>query len=207
MTKKWKPVGKKPSTGAATGNATVQPDRKLPTHRNANKRTDAEIQADELLIEQMSIEGWTQVAIAKEITNRRRYSLSSYQVGEDLKRIKARWRAEVHNDIQAYVAKELKGLEKQEKELWKAWKKSKRDAEKEVVSEGEFGTNVTTTREGQSGAVAFQNALFEIRKQRRELLGLDKPTKIANTNLEGTESYQPLVIAVAPEDMPKARKK
>lgn len=40
-----------------------------------------------------------------------------------------------------------------------------------------------------------------------EIMGYNAPIKTAQTNLEGTESYQPLVIAVTPEELPKPKKK
>lgn len=223
MTKKWKSVKKKPSRIEAVRPTLVQPladQLKKPYKNGDNKRTTAEIAADELLIEHYAVRGYTEKQIAEEIGKCRRYTLSSVQVHYDLKKIKAKWIEESQAELSAWIAKEIKGLEWQEVELVKAWEKSKLDAESEtretieVDSEDEDGEKqkvpgekVTKRREGQSGWVAFQNAIMDIRKQRRELLGLDKPTKVAATNLEGTESYQPLVIAVTPEEMPKARKK
>lgn len=40
-----------------------------------------------------------------------------------------------------------------------------------------------------------------------EIMGYNAPTKIAPTTPDGTEPYQPLVIAVNPEELPKPKKK
>lgn len=186
----------------------------------AHKRNDGQRAADELLVEYYVVRGYSAARIKAVIAANRPYTISGTQIQNDMNKIKQRWREDAKAEIQSFVDAELAGLKKQEDELWAAWERSQKDAESEtretVISKGgktptgrkRKGKNlerVTKSRTGQVGGVQFQNAILQIREQRRSLLGLDQPRKIASTTVDG-KNLAPLVLCVSPEELPTAKK-
>lgn len=179
---------------------------KLNPHKNSPKRTPAQMDMDLVLIERLSLEGYTTREIAKELSSQRPYSLSHMQVHTDLKGLQEQWREEAKAAIDDRVAKMLKRLDKRRKELEKAWRRSQRMFESRTTRNTFEGTYTEWKREERDGQVAFQNALSDLDRQERELLGLDKPKKTALTDIDGKESFQPLVINIDTANLPRARK-
>lgn len=170
------------------------------------KRKPSQILKDSILIEKWALEGYNCREIAEKLNDIRPYSLSAVTVYQDLKKLMAQWKEETTISIDERVAQMLKRIDKRRKELEKAWKRSQRAFESITKKTSPDGLSITRVKEERDGQVAFINALSDLDRQERELLGLDKPTKTALTDITGTESFQPLVVNISNEDMPKKRK-
>lgn len=183
-----------------------QSDKTKPQHKNTPKRTAAQKDFDLIEIERLALEGYTSREIALELAKTRDYTLSYVQVHMDLSALQERWREEAKATIDDRVAKMLKRLDKRRKELENAWRRSQRMFESRTTKNTFEGTIHEWKREERDGQVAFQTALSDLDRQERELLGLDKPKKTVLTDLEGKESFQPLVISMEAQHFPKAKK-
>ena len=145
-----------------------------------NKRSAAQKAADLAFIEHWHIRGETETQLAEMLRRERPYTLSRSQIHADLMKLKKQWQDAALTQRTAAVAKELAGLQEQERELWAAWEKSKLDA---TTTTTEFiggdepkdasGTKTKVTVETRCGEPAYMRLLLDIRAQRRQLLGLD----------------------------------
>ena len=151
-----------------------------------NKRSAAQKAADLAFIEHWHIRGETETRLAEMLRRERpSYTLSRSQIHADLMKLKKQWQDSALIQRTAAVAKELAGLEEQERELWAAWEKSKLDA---TTTTTEFiggakpkrkrGTKTKVTVETRCGDPAYMRLLLDIRAQRRQLLGLDAPKEM-----------------------------
>lgn len=174
--------------------------------QKAPKRSPAQMDADAVIIEKYSLEGYTLKEIAAKLAEIRPYKLSGQTIHVELKKLQEQWQEEAKASIDQHVARMLKELYKIKKELWKAWRRSQKDFESYTVKHGVEGISKERKREQRDGQVAFVNSISDVNAQIRELLGLDKPKKTALTDAEGKESFQPLVVNIAPEHLPKVRK-
>lgn len=137
-------------------------------------RTEGQKTARKEEIRRLYARRYTQEQIAQELGIAR--SLVSY------------WLKKIEEDAQAAVAdraaeirRTLDALAEVEREAWSAWERSKRPA---VRSQRERGSGpegpvrkVRRTTEYQAGDPAFLNIVLSCQQQRRQLLGLDKPTQ------------------------------
>lgn len=139
-------------------------------------------------IAKLTRRGYDLKLIAKELAKVRPYTLSYVTIFNDLKKIRAEWKANTLRDIGAIQEQELKGLDDQERECWAAWEKSKLAAEKKKqrVRSGGAGTGQVAERseerEEQCGDPSFQRLILDIREKRAKILGLNAPEK---TELSG----------------------
>ena len=168
-----------------------------------NKRTPSQLAADLVLLEAWSAEGMTQTEMTAELAKIRPYHISRTQISADLMKLSKLWMAEAIEGRSAQVAKMLKGLAKQERELWLAWHKSKLDAttktaehtgDEDAKSKGKRGTKTKVTVEGQTGEAGYMRLILDVQQTRRELLGLDLPKEL---KLSG-DAENPLVMIQAP---------
>lgn len=159
----------------------------------APKRNPMQRANDLAFIEHHAARGKTIRQITKLLNAERGYSISPTQVFKDMRKVVAEWKRLAVTEHDAAVARELAGIQRQEDELWEAWERSKSGAKsktqkaKGVKTDAVGGADGATTKahevemsettETSAGDVAFQNAISELRRQRRALLGLDKPTK------------------------------
>ena len=169
----------------------------------APKRTPVQLEADAAFIEHYAVMGKTVRQIA-EILNKERakavppYSLSKSQVAQDLVNIRKEWHKEMNKDISEFIEAELKGLQRQEDELWLAWERSKKNAvtkttETLPVTETVAGIEIkrmlkgkkVVKTEGQTGQSAYMDLILRIREQRRSLLGLYQPKRTEITGADG----------------------
>lgn len=191
---------------------------KDPTKKN--KRTASQKEADAAFIEHYAVMGKT-VRQMKDMLNVERakatppYTLSHSQVDNDLKKIRAAWRKEAFQEISDYVKAEMKGLQRQEDELWEAWAKSKLDATTKTAetsgSDSKRGSKSKITVEGRTGEATYMNLILQIREQRRSLLGLDQPKRTEITGADGgaiivaQAQFDPAAVrGPAPEKKPDA---
>lgn len=139
-------------------------------------------------IAKLTRRGYDLKLIAKELAKVRPYTLSYVTIFNDLKKIRAEWKANTLRDIGAIQEQELKGLDDQERECWAAWEKSKLAAEKKKqrVRSGGAGTGQVAERseerEEQCGDPSFQRLILDIREKRAKILGLNAPER---TELSG----------------------
>lgn len=170
----------------------------------APKRTTVQLEADAAFIEHYAVMGKTVRQIAALLNIERAkavppYSLSKSQIAQDLVNIRKEWHKEMTKDISEFIEAELKGLQRQEDELWLAWERSKRNAvtkttetlpeKRETVAGIEIkrklkGKTVIKS-EGQNGQAAYMDLIFKCREQRRSLLGLDQPKRTEITGADG----------------------
>lgn len=91
------------------------------------KRTDEQREVDLIETATMYVKGWRQDQIAKYISEHRPYSLTSAQIGYDIRTIHERWvHAQLINMDEA-KARELSKIDKTESAAWEAWEKSLQD--------------------------------------------------------------------------------
>lgn len=150
----------------------------------ATKRTRQQRVFDLEFIQNHHIRGRTVRQIAELLAAERPYSVTFQQIHYDLKKIEAEWRERYSAKADAVRRKELAGLDTQEAELWKAWDKSKEEAEKKTVEQTKGGigpggprSRATVTKEGQTGDPAYMRLILDVRDRRSKLLGLDAATK------------------------------
>jgi len=193
-----------------------------------NKRTTMQLEADAAFVEHYAVMGKTVRQITEMLNAERAkcdppYQLSTSQVNQDLEKVRKEWHKEMTKDISEFVEAELKGLQRQEDELWLAWERSKKNAvtkttetlpeKRDTVAGIEIkrklkGKTVIKS-EGQNGQAAYMDLIFKCREQRRSLLGLDQPKRTELTGADGgaiivaQAQFDPAVVrGPAPEKKP-----
>ncbi len=117
----------------------------------------------------------------------------------DLKAIMDQWRAEARADIGEVTGRELAKLDIMEAEAWAAWERSKNEAvstTKEKIVGDKQSTKASERREGRDGDPRYMTIIIGCMERRAKLLGLDAPTKIAQTDPNGDPAHAPLVVNV-----------
>lgn len=175
--------------------------------KHTNKRNPAQIAADGVIVEKLTLEGYGIREITQHINSIRNYKLTHTVLFQQLVQIKAQWREEAKELIDDRVARMLKRFDKMRRELTAAWERSQKEFKSIEKTQSDDGCSIKRKKEQRDGQVAFLSAMQDLDRQERELLGMDKPKKTALTDIDGKESYTPLVIAGLTEaDMPKKRK-
>lgn len=179
----------------------------------ANKRSQAQREHDRTEIASLYLQGKTFQQIADAL------QLSKSQIFYDLNIVRQRWRDDAVLSIDLHKARELARIDLIESETWRAWDESKKPrtvhteqsdvepSEGMQSSDGEQpGTdaeNASGTKpkpvlikvidrmESRAGDPRFLQVALDCVKQRRELLGLDMPRKIAPVNPAGDQPYRP----------------
>lgn len=143
------------------------------------KRTETQREIDRRWVSELRARGYTADGVKEEFDKLGRpYTLTRNQLYLDWKECVKEWRESTVASVEQWTRRELKGLEMQERELWKAWEKSKGVLEKrrKESAENEFGPrnkNVVTEEEKVANAT-FQIAILGVRDRRCKLLGLYK---------------------------------
>lgn len=100
----------------------------------------------------------------------------------------SKWKAKIEADAQAAAADRaaeiraaLDSLAEVEREAWGGWGRSQQDEETTLAEDGATAQGSyekrRTVRRGQAGDPAFLTIILACQQQRRQLLGLDAPTK------------------------------
>jgi len=146
------------------------------------KNTDDQVAQRRAEVAELYLEGMTQAEIAD------RYDLDRSQIAKDLKAIRQQWlesRLANYNDL---VNRELAIIEGIELKAMDAWERSCEDAEiVKTRKEGRRNAYSETTVKGQAGDSQFLRVILDCCKRRCDLLGLDAPKKIAQTDKEGND--------------------
>jgi hypothetical protein len=108
------------------------------------------------------------------------------QISRDFTHIRKLWRQTYVEDWNAAKDEELARIAEIEQKAWLAWERSCKDVETmEVTGTSQGGKSipdkVRKITKGQSGEPRFLAIILQCVEQRRLLLGLDAPKKIAHT--------------------------
>jgi hypothetical protein len=150
----------------------VKPFRKLEILQRRQKVTE------------MLLQGTSQSAIAQQL------GVTQSLVSRDLKKIQTAWRQSSIRNFDEIRTLELEKLAYVEQEAWGAWKRSQQPAQTATV-DGQAGTSkAKRTVRHQYGDPRFLEIVLHCNEAKRQMLGLDAPTKIAPTTPDG----RPLTI-------------
>lgn len=135
-------------------------------------------------VARLYLQGRDQSDIASEL------GIAQATISKDLEKIRTAWRESAIRDFDAQKDIELQRLNEIEREAWKAWERSQQPAQSAVV-DGAAGTQrAKRTVKHQYGDPRFLELALRCNEERRKILGLDAPTKIAPTTPDG----RPLTI-------------
>lgn len=164
---------------------------------NYNKRTKEQRETDLVFCSDLFIKGYSyrEIKIRLDEDLKRRgltYTISFQLIYQDLQQLLIEWKKERFDNIDKYVDKELKTLDRLEAESWQAWERStltkekkkerkNSDRPKNVQAEERnadyYGYNETTT-ETLSGDPRFLDMILKCQQRRAKLLGYDAPVKV-----------------------------
>jgi hypothetical protein len=145
----------------------------------AKKRTKIQYERDLEKTADLYCQGWTQLAIAKEI------GVSQSQISLDLKEVQTRWRERSILNIDDWKAEELAKVDRIEAELWIAWHDSRRPTQvknAQKTTAGRYpGKTVSQKETSSAGDPRFMFGILECIEKRCRILGLHAPTKLQGT--------------------------
>lgn len=127
-----------------------------------------------------------------------RLDCSAANIYRDLQILREQWRNEMVSNVDQRQAEELAKLGYIERNAWEGWIRSRQDSEKIVerlprgedeIAEAEGGFIKERTRQGQSGDPRFLETARKVIEDRRKMLGLDAPSKIAPTDPTGKKEF------------------
>jgi hypothetical protein len=130
-------------------------------------------------VSELHVQGWSQCSIAEHLAVRQS------TICEDLRHISKAWRESSIRDFDAARDLEIQKLNRIEREAWDAWERSKQPAKMATVDGPNGSSKTKRTVRDQYGDPRFLEVIEHCVAARRELLGLDAPTKIAPTTPDG----------------------
>jgi len=160
-------------------------------------RSKEQREMDLVLCSDMFIKGYSyrEIKARLDVDLQRRgltYSISVTTIYKDLQQCLVDWKKERFDNIDKYVDKELKTLDKLEAEAWQAWerstltkekKKERKNSDRPKNGQAEernadyYGYNEVTT-ESLSGDPRFLDMILKCQQRRAKLLGYDAPLKV-----------------------------
>lgn len=135
-------------------------------------------------VAKLYLQGKGQSDIAQEL------NLTQATISRDLEHVQTAWRESSIRDFDAQRDLEIARLNQIEKEAWAAWERSQQPAQTAVVSGAAGSQTAKRTLRHQCGNPRFLELALRCNEERRKLLGLDAPLKIAPTTPDG----RPLTI-------------
>lgn len=151
----------------------------MPRHKR-QRRKPAEVEKDRKAIEELYREGVSQAAIARQL------KISPATVSRDLKTIIKRWMEQTVHNLDEHKAKQLKLLDKLEREYWEAWERSKELTP--IKLKDRDGVERTLYRPASHyspmGVVGYIEKIHKVIDQRIKILGLEAPKKV-DMNVQG----------------------
>jgi predicted transcriptional regulator len=168
-------------------------------NKQQHHRSPAEEERDRRNVSRLYLKGALQAEIAKEL------GISQPTVSREIKLLVEEWRAERVYDINEAKARELAKVDNLELEYWDAWKRSQQNAEMEskkaVKTNGALDKQEIQKRsEGQVGEPRFLLGVQWCIDKRCEILGVDAPKKIAQTNPAGDKPAHMSVLVYVPDN-------
>jgi len=184
-----------------------------------NKRTPAQRERDLVFITRLYLQQIPLIEIADRLNEMTKedYTLSYNQVISDVRKIRERWQQQALDNIDERINQELDKIDAVEAEAYESWRKSKQtkvtvttkrvpvrvaaDGRLYIDEQGRLQQNdegavqpleveQTVKHEQSSGDPRFLQIVLHCIHKRAELLGLDKPKKIAPTDPTGKLPYK-----------------
>ena len=121
--------------------------------KRGQKRSKLQRAADLFEVEAMALKGISRAEIITTLAKKRGYKISRSQLGYDLQKLKAEWKARATSAFADEKAESLAELKLLRSEAWRAFENSKRDPK-------------------------FIASILSILERRAKLLGLDGPAKL-----------------------------
>jgi hypothetical protein len=161
--------------------------------RNGPARTPEQKLRDRVVIADRYERGWPQWRIAEEVGR------DPTTVSEDLRALRAEYRKAAADKIGELIGRELAKLDRLEREAWRGWRRSLRDAEKKYarVTDGPKGPvkESAKTTEGQAGDAKFLLVIQKCVAERAKIVGLyASERRAAETAGQGGERAKPITI-------------
>jgi hypothetical protein len=130
-------------------------------------------------VAELYLQSWSQLRIARHL------QVSQNTVSLDLRAIQKEWRQSSIRDFDAMRERELRKIDRLEREANAAWERSQKPLQ-EARTEGEATNQLVRKRvKNQYGDPRFLELIRKCIADRRALLGLDAPTKVAPTTPDG----------------------
>lgn len=150
-------------------------------------------------VAKLYLQGKGQNEIAQEL------NLTQATISRDLEQVRTAWRESSIRDFDAQRDLEIARLNQIEKEAWAAWERSQQPAQTAVVSGAAGSQTAKRTLRHQCGNPRFLELALRCNEERRKLLGLDAPLKIAPVTPDGRpltiEQRRTHIIAIMREQL------
>lgn len=132
-------------------------------------------------VAELYCQGAPQVEIAEEL------EVSQPTVSRDLRHVRQEWRSSRIRNFDALQADELLKVDKVEREAWAAFRRSVGEKQKTTDNTGgeNPGTKTVTWRD--AGDPRFLSVIEDCIRRRCAILGLDAPSKVAQTDSQGQD--------------------
>lgn len=140
-----------------------------------------EIEERQHFIAERYLRGQSQRQIAKAL------EISQTTVFKDLQAVRKAWKDSMIRDFDEAKARELEKIDLVEREAWAAWERSQKVGVKKTKGVNSKGVVDETTRTGQYGDATFLGVALNCIKRRCDLLGLDAPVKVTETDSDGND--------------------
>ena len=134
-----------------------------------------------VLVAELYLQGWVQTAIAKQL------GVTQPTVSADLKAIRQEWKESRIRDFDTLKAQELERLDKIERTAWEAWEQSREPEITTKASKVDGQSRAERTTKHTHGNVNFLNTVIRCVDKRCDLLGLDAPFKVTQTDVDGND--------------------
>lgn len=151
----------------------------------AVKRTRHQMEADALVIQELTVKGWGPHAIAAHLNGQRPYKLSAPQISYDLTKLEKRWQTEAVELRTAHKLRLLREINAVRERAWRMLEESakehvriKADLQGVTAEDAAASKPVRITRENapRYGDPALLRVILECNKREADLFGVDEAT-------------------------------
>jgi hypothetical protein len=141
------------------------------------------------------LQSWTQAAIAEHL------GLDQSTISDDLRAIRRDWRESTIRDFDLAQAEELQKTDRIEREAWAAWQRSQKPAQSAVMNGDGAGGATRKSVKNRDGDPRMLDLVLKCGVARRNLLGLDAPTRIAPVTPDGRNPYRLAVAQLSLDEL------
>ena len=143
----------------------------------ATKRSSIQVQKDRLRIAEFLLSGRTEREIGAEL------HMTQQMVAYDKKVIEKEWKASRETDMELLIAREIRHIGYLYREAIRGWERSfgvkaLTEIKKSTTTQADQKESASKSSEELTGDVRFLTAARELRKDYRDLLGLDAPKEL-----------------------------